>query len=182
MTTWTKRWQGWAVAGALGLWGLGCGNKIPDPPSVAKRALLQSFSGPSSCEDLEKYIEDTAVLEMRTELEAARDGVPSWGWWGGWRGDPIAFDEASPAAAGHRRVDSGSAHRPRNNQVAGIGGRRERRHSHLRAWARAVAASWPAEQTAVQGSLKDRKAGPARCSSTAPMWRSSFRAYNRYPL
>ncbi|UCE32197.1 MAG: beta-propeller domain-containing protein, partial [Burkholderiales bacterium] len=50
---------------------------------MPKQVSLASFTGPEACDALERYIEDTAVLEMRTQLDAARDGVPSWGWDGG---------------------------------------------------------------------------------------------------
>lgn len=161
MTTSTKRWQGWVVAaGALGLLSCGCGNKILDPPSVTKRALLQSFSGPSSCQDLEKYIEDTAVMEMRTELEAARDGVPSWGWWGRWRGSPPGeFEGGAVPTAGTGSKAAPTDYTTTNNQVAGVDEADFVKNDGTRIFVLSgeklfAVKSWPAEQTAVQGSQK----------------------------
>ena len=66
---WTNRWR--MIAAAAGLAGLlGCGteSKVPPPPAVVNRVSLSAFQGASACQDLETYLEDTAVLQMRTQL------------------------------------------------------------------------------------------------------------------
>ncbi|MBI5544119.1 MAG: beta-propeller domain-containing protein, partial [Deltaproteobacteria bacterium] len=168
MKTWTKRWWSWAAAGTLGLLGAGCGNPIPDPPAVTKRAMLQSFQGQSACQDLEKYLEDTAVLQMRTELESARDGVPSWGWWGGFRGGPMFgmadANAATPTAGAGQSGGSETKSAPTdytttNNQVAGVDEADFVKNDGTRIFTLSgqnlfAAKSWPADQTQVKGSLK----------------------------
>ena len=92
---WVKQWQRLFAAAGLSASLVGCsGNNIPEVPAVQKRSNLTNFSGTNACNDLETYIEDTAILQMRTQMESARDGVPSWGWWGGGfgRGFPESFD------------------------------------------------------------------------------------------
>ena len=82
------RWRKWMMGTVAGL-AAGCsGNTVtPDPLPIQNRAELLTFSGNHACQELELYLEDTAVSQMRTQLEAARDQVPSWGWWGGgWEG------------------------------------------------------------------------------------------------
>ncbi|MHB8876143.1 MAG: hypothetical protein ACYC8T_20835 [Myxococcaceae bacterium] len=74
-----NRWQWW-VAGATAAALAGCGNSIPEPKPVQDRVALEAFSGANACRDLENYIEETAVLDMRTSLEAQKDGNGG-GWW-----------------------------------------------------------------------------------------------------
>ncbi|MBS1152582.1 MAG: hypothetical protein H6Q89_4280, partial [Myxococcaceae bacterium] len=120
------RWRKWMMGTVAGL-AAGCsGNVTPEPPAVQNRAELLSFKGGSACQDLENYLEDTAVKQMRTQLEAQRDQVPSWGWWGGGfdgRGG-VDFANAGPSA-GASAESSKSAPPPKdftttNNQVAGV--------------------------------------------------------------
>ncbi len=111
------RWRSLAVGAlaALGLWG--CGNGVPEPQAIQNRVALTSFSGENACADLEQYIEDTAVLDMRTQLQAARDNVWGWGWFGG-VDDAARTAEAgapAPSAAG-----GPSAYTTTNTQVAGV--------------------------------------------------------------
>jgi hypothetical protein len=120
-----SRWRQWLI-GTLAGAGLaaGCGgNRLPEPPAVQDRAELLSFKGESACKDLEAYLEDTAVLQMRTELEAQRDGVPGWGWWGGGFGFRGGVEDLAlaPNAAGSAEKSAGPAnYTTTNNQVAGV--------------------------------------------------------------
>jgi hypothetical protein len=164
MTTFSKRWQ-WAAAVAGAVWLTACGNAIPTPPGVQNRAQLLGFSGQNSCKDLEKYIEDTAVLQMRTQLEAQRDGVPSWGWWGWMGGGPVAFgmadNGATPSAAGGAQSAPPAAptdYTTTNNQVAGVDEADFVKNDGTRIFVLSgqklyAANSWPADQLAVRGSV-----------------------------
>jgi len=163
MKHWTNRWR--AVAAAAGLASLvsACGtDKVPPPPAVVNRVSLQAFQGGNACQDLETYLEDTAVMQMRTQLEADRDGVPGWGWWGwagGFRGE---FDAAGPQATGAANAAPPSAptnYTTTNNQVAGVDEADFVKNDGTRIFALAgntlhAVKSWPATELAVQGTLK----------------------------
>ncbi len=160
--TWAYRWRWLAMAaGALGAFGsTGCGkpaSKLPEPQAVQKHVALTAFQGGAACQDLETYIEDTAVLQMRTQLEAARDGVPGWGWWGGWRGG-FGLEDARGAATPTAGGAAPSAYTTTNNQVAGVDEADFVKNDGTRIFALSgerlyASKSWPAEQTAVQGSV-----------------------------
>lgn len=158
MTNTLHRWR-WALALAgLGIGSTGCnGTSTEDPPAVVNRASLQTFSGQDACRDLEAYIEDTAVTQMRTQLEAARDGVPGWGWWGG--GLFGAEDTATPTAGGPRNASSGpTAYTTTNNQVAGVDEADFVKNDGTRIFALSgqtlhAVKSWPAAETQVLGRL-----------------------------
>lgn len=161
---WTTRWRAVAAAAGLAAGLTGCAGKeseIPPPPSVVNRVSLSSFQGSNACADLETYLEDTAVLQMRTQLEAARDGVPGWGWWGGWGRGGLEFDAAGPpqanAAAGGSAAPTN--YTQTNNQVAGVDEADFVKNDGTRIFALSgntlhAVRSWPAEQTAVLGTLK----------------------------
>ena len=90
-------------------------NPVTSPEPVQKRLALQSFG---SCQDLENYIEDTAVLDMRSQLEQARQGYGGWGW-----GFPVAGGMAEDASApqANAAAPSGpSDYTTTNTQVAGV--------------------------------------------------------------
>jgi hypothetical protein len=156
-----RRWR-WAVA-AAGLSAVattGCSGKgqIPEPPSVQQKAGLLAFNGQSACADLEQYLEDTAVLQMRTQLEAQRDGVNGWGWWGGWgfaedaRG-PMAAGTSAPPSAGPQNYTT------TNTQVAGVDEADFVKNDGTRIFVLSgeklhALKSWPADQTQVQGTLR----------------------------
>ncbi len=166
MTTWTKRWWGWAAAGAVGAAVSGCGNSLGEPHAVTKKAMLQPFTGQAACTDLEKYIEDTAVTQMRSQLEAQRDGVPGWGWWGmGGRGGPMedgAFGGGVPMA-GASGTNAAPPSAPTNftttnNQVAGVDEADFVKNDGNRIFVLSgqklyATKSWPADQLSVQGKL-----------------------------
>lgn len=162
--TWMTRWRlAAAAAGLAGLLG-GCGNesKVPPPPAVVNRVSLTAFSGASACQDLETYLEDTAVMQMRTQLEAARDGVPSWGWWGGWGGrglEDTAFGTPSSANSAGGQAAAPTDFTTTNNQVAGVDEADFVKNDGTRIFALSgntlhAVRSWPADQTAVVGTLK----------------------------
>ena len=120
------RWRKWMMGTVAGL-AAGCSgsNVPPEPPAVQNRAELLSFAGNNACQELEAYLEDTAVMQMRTQLEAARDQVPSWGWWGGgWGGrGGIDLAEGPPSAAGAQSDKTAAPPKDfttTNNQVAGV--------------------------------------------------------------
>ncbi|WNG51307.1 hypothetical protein F0U60_49640 [Archangium minus] len=107
---------------ALALLGLmGCSDKsdIPENQPVQMQARMEAFG---SCEALESYIEDAAVLDMRTSMERSK---PSYwkgrggGWWGG---DPMPVDNAAPPGAPAEGGGSSGPnnHTGTNNQVAGV--------------------------------------------------------------
>src|SRR4051794_12081280 len=97
---------GGAVALAMAA---GCSNGIPPNQAIQDRVALQAFDG---CGQLEQYIEDNAVLDMRAQLEQYKQGYWYWGERGG-----VVFD----AAGGPPASPSGpSAYTTTNTQVAGV--------------------------------------------------------------
>lgn len=160
---WMNRWRTIAAAAGLASTSLltGCGDSIPKPEAVVNRVSLQSFQGANACQDLETYLEDTAVLQMRTQLEAERDGVPGWGWWGwfgGGRG--VLEDGAVPSAANAAGGQSAPTnYTTTNNQVAGVDEADFVKNDGTRIFALAgntlhAVKSWPATDLAVQGTLE----------------------------
>lgn len=155
-----------ALLAAAALAASGCDNKetnpLPPPEPVNDHVALQAFGGANACNDLETYLEDTAVLQMRTQLEAARDGVPSWGWWGGPWGWGMEFDAAAPnatAGAGGTRSDAPRDFTTTNNQVAGVDEADFVKNDGTRIFALSanrlyLVKSWPAEEMSLQGGLQ----------------------------
>lgn len=153
-----------ALLAAAALAAAGCDNKetnpIPPPEPVNTNVALQAFSGNNACSDLEQYLEDTAVLQMRTQLEAARDGVPSWGWWGGgWFGGPMEDAAAPNAAAGGSTTAAPRDYTTTNNQVAGVDEADFVKNDGTRIFALSanklyLVKSWPAADLSLQGGLQ----------------------------
>ncbi|MFZ5470025.1 MAG: beta-propeller domain-containing protein [Myxococcota bacterium] len=148
----------YVMTGLLGaaLWGCG-GNNIPTPQGVVNRVELQSFAGPNACAELEKYIEDTAVLQMRTSLELQKEGGGGW-WWGGdvMMGAPQA--EAAGAAADSSR-SAPSAYTTTNTQVAGVDEADFVKNDGTRIFVLSggtlyASQSWPASALSLVGKLK----------------------------
>ncbi|MBL8957258.1 MAG: beta-propeller domain-containing protein [Myxococcaceae bacterium] len=142
----------------------GCGNGTsPEtPPAIQDRVSLTAFSGSNACADLETYLEDNAVRMMRTQIEASRDGVPSWGWWGGFRGGDFA--EASPTAAlGGAANDKAASPMPTNytttnTQVSGVDEADFVKNDGNRIFVLSgdklyASLSWPATNLSLQGKL-----------------------------
>jgi hypothetical protein len=121
----------WMRFGGLGLAlvAVGCGSNdgVPENQPVQQQARLESFD---QCEELEDYIEDTAVLDMRAQLSWQKRMIGQWG-----RGIPIAIDGGGPPMMGAPELDAvsggangGSNPAPRgpgdytdtNNQVSGV--------------------------------------------------------------
>lgn len=85
------------------------GTGVPAPQSVQQELTLVGFD---SCPALEKYIQDTAVLDMRSSLEQSKEL---------YRGGPI-LAEGGEDAGGTPSTSSGgpSAYTTTNTQVAGV--------------------------------------------------------------
>ena len=95
-------------ASILGVLAMGCGS-LPPNQQIQEHVALNAFE---DCAQLEQYIEDQAVLEMKSQLEQTKK-------WGG--GGPIMYADqtmggpaAAPSAAGP------SAYTTTNTQVAGV--------------------------------------------------------------
>jgi hypothetical protein len=88
----------WMRYGGLGLVlaAVGCGEDrgIPGNQPVQMKAQLKSFD---KCEELEAYIEDTAVLDMRSQLTWQREMI---GWWGRGGGVETADGNGAPPMEG----------------------------------------------------------------------------------
>jgi hypothetical protein len=116
----TWRWGSVGLAlAAVGCGGDGDWERPPNQP-VTSQARLEGFAG---CEELESYIEDTAVLDMRTQL--------SWqGYWLGVGGrgpdtgtgmpPPMASPSPGAPEGGEDSVSGPGNHTGTNNQVAGV--------------------------------------------------------------
>jgi hypothetical protein len=122
----------WTRFGGLGLAlvAVGCGSSddsVPENQPVQMEARLESFA---KCGDLEAYIEDTAVLDMRAQLTWQKQMIGRWG-----RGIPIFVgdgsmppsmgipesDTATGAPGGSPRTPNGpDDYTDTNNQVEGV--------------------------------------------------------------
>jgi len=157
------RWRKWTMGAVAGL-AAGCTGSsptLPESPAIQNRAELLTFQGGNACQDLETYLEDTAVLQMRTQLEAQRDQVPGWGWWGGgWRGG-LEFDSAAPnAGAGGEKAASSAPkdYTTTNNQVAGVDEADFIKNDGTRIFALSggklyASKSWPANELQILGKV-----------------------------
>jgi hypothetical protein len=87
----------------------GCSNGIPSNQAIQNRVALQAFQG---CSELEQYIEDTAILDMRSQLEQQKQGYWYWGLRGEVDFDAAGGPPASPAGP--------SAYTTTNTQVGGV--------------------------------------------------------------
>jgi uncharacterized secreted protein with C-terminal beta-propeller domain len=96
----------WLAVAAVTIGGCG-GNFLPNPQPIQDRVALESFA---SCSALQKYIADTAVLDMRAQLELAKQG-------GGW---PIAMSGGAPNPAATSGPQGPSSYTQTNVQVAGV--------------------------------------------------------------
>ncbi len=141
----------------------GCGNNVPpeQPPPIQDRVTLTSFSGTNACRDLEEYLEDNAVRMMRTQLEASRDGVPSWGWWGGGfgRGLEDSFAPAAGAADNKQSAPMPTNYTTTNTQVAGVDEADFVKNDGNRIFVLSgdklyASLSWPATNLSLQGKLQ----------------------------
>lgn len=145
------------VLAALALGGvLGCGssNGLPPNQPIQRQLALTAFKD-DDCDSLRKYIADTAVLQMKSELELEKK------WWNqGWgRGGPVedgpsAGDTGSPSpqAAGP------SSYTTTNTQVAGVDEADFVKNDGTRLFVLSgqrlfVSQSWPADQLSLQSTV-----------------------------
>jgi hypothetical protein len=154
-----SRWRKWLMGGVAGLVAGCSSNTVPQPPAVQNRAELLSFKGQTACQDLEQYLEDTAVMQMRTELQAQRDQVPGWGWWGGGffgRGGLEDFATPTAGAADKSQAAPPANYTTTNNQVAGVDEADFVKNDGTRIFVLSgnklyASKSWPATELAIQG-------------------------------
>lgn len=95
-----------------------CGDSdLPEPAGIQAELQLANFG---SCSDLEQYIEDQAIFEMRTQLDSQKRSGNSIDIFGRATGG-IADSAASPSAGAAENKASGpSAYTKTNTQVAGV--------------------------------------------------------------
>ncbi|MBK7857332.1 MAG: beta-propeller domain-containing protein [Archangiaceae bacterium] len=155
-------WRSWA-AGAVGLAVTGCGNGVSpeNPPAIQDRVSLTAFSGAGACTELEQYLEDNAVRMMRTQIEAERDNVPSWGWWGGGLFGRGGIDDfAAPSAgAGAEKTAAPKDYTTTNTQVAGVDEADFVKNDGTRIFVLSgdklyASLSWPATNLSLQGKVQ----------------------------
>jgi hypothetical protein len=156
-----RRWRWLLAAGAVSV---GCGKApIDEPEPVQQEASLTQFGGNNACQDLERYLEDTAVMQMRTQIEASRDQVPSWGWWGG-RGGFFGVEDARAGGVPTAAPSQGAPapmpmnYTTTNNQVAGVDEADFVKNDGNRIFALSgntlyMARSWPAADLSLQGKI-----------------------------
>ncbi|HEX8701762.1 MAG TPA: beta-propeller domain-containing protein [Myxococcaceae bacterium] len=159
----------WMRFGSLGLAlvAAGCDSGSEDtslPPNlpVQQVSRLESFE---KCEDLESYIEDTAVTDMRAQLGWQRDQIGRWGGGGG----PVMEDgSGGPQPGAPTSGDSGGGagaprgpdnHTDTNNQVAGVDEADFVKNDGTRIFVVSgrklyVHQSWPAEALKAVGSVQ----------------------------
>ncbi len=156
----------WMRFGGLGLAlaAVGCSGGdsregLPENQPVQMQARLESFE---KCEDLESYIEDTAVLDMRSQLTWQRRMINYWG-----RGDVMneAPTEDSggappPSMPGAPTPTSGGPedYTDTNNQVVGVDEADFVKNDGTRIFVISgrklyLQRSWPAESLSAVGSL-----------------------------
>ncbi len=63
-------WRAGSVVVAVALMGCGAGKALPETLPIQQRAELLAFA---SCAELEQYVEDTAVQDMRSQLQLSSD-------------------------------------------------------------------------------------------------------------
>ncbi|HYO72864.1 MAG TPA: beta-propeller domain-containing protein, partial [Archangium sp.] len=152
-----KTHGGWALA-LLGLAACGDRSNIPENQPVQMKARLESFE---SCAALESYIEDAAVLDMRSSMERAKPSY--WKGRGGWFGDPLENADGAPQpSTGGDSAGGGSSgpngHTGTNNQVEGVDEADFVKNDGTRIFVLSgqklyVHRSWPAESLRVESSL-----------------------------
>lgn len=147
--------MGWKTLGLLSLAavGAGCGGgdgrEARNQP-VQQRARLEAFE---SCEALERYVEDTAVADMKRRLDAMKPREDSGGWWG----PPVMVDSGGTAesAAGS---DAPADYTTTNTQVAGVDESDFVKNDGTRIFVLSgqklyVHQSWPANELSLKSSL-----------------------------
>lgn len=145
-----------AIAGALVA---GCDSQGPgNPQPIQQRLTLENFT---SCGELQGYIEDVAVRQMRTQL----DSYKSSGW--------VAFgggvDDAAPGVSGAKDAGSGgpAAYTTTNVQVAGVDEADFMKNDGTRIFVLAghtlySSTSWPPVDLSLAGSLDFKDSYPSQ--------------------
>jgi hypothetical protein len=115
------------------------------PPPVSRNVQLTRFA---SCDALEKSIEDTVVMEMKSQLEMSRKGY----FW------PVNFEGGGPQPASAGNANGPSAYTTTNTQVAGVHEADFVQNDGTRIFALSgttlyLASSWPPESLALEGKL-----------------------------
>jgi len=147
------RWVGLSLGAVLAA--AGCAKQdIPPPEAVQQQLELVAFD---DCSSMEKYIQDTAVLDMRTTIQQYKEGAS--------RGGPIWFGDGAPTAeaggngSGGGRGDSPGAHTGTNNQVSGVDEADFVKNDGTRIFVLSgrklyLNRSWPADQLATLSTLE----------------------------
>jgi len=84
-----------------------CGYQIPPPEAVQQQASLVAFQ---DCNNLEKYIQDTAVLDMRAQIETFKQQTFVY----------YGVEDAAGGTASDAGTPGPSAYTTTNTQVAGV--------------------------------------------------------------
>ncbi|MCC6807696.1 MAG: beta-propeller domain-containing protein [Deltaproteobacteria bacterium] len=145
-----------------------CSGTGPNPQPVTRQAALESFKGPNACADLERYIEDTAVQMMRTQLEQQRDAISEA--YGRAKASPnvgLSSPEGAQAGAAAEDASTTSAAAPSapsdytttNNQVQGVDEADFVKNDGTRIFVLSggslhAVKSWPAAEAAALGKVK----------------------------
>lgn len=135
--------------------GLGAACKGPEqqPQAIEQAVTLNGFG---DCASLEQYIKDTAVRQMRMQLDSEKPG--NWGWWGG------GEFAAAPGAAADKNGAAGSsaaapsAYTTTNTQVKGVDEPDFMKNDGKRIFTLSgrtlfATQSWPPQSTRLAGSL-----------------------------
>ena len=133
---------------ALTLFSLGCAQQTDEPAAIQSNLTLTPFG---NCSDLEKYIEDTAVRDMRLQLDQLLDN----------NGDIFGRVDGAPAPAADAAGGSKSgpsAYTTTNTQVAGVDEADFVKNDGTRIFTLSgqtlyAARSWPAADLATVGKL-----------------------------
>ncbi|WP_375768603.1 beta-propeller domain-containing protein [Archangium gephyra] len=144
----------------LGVAACGGENGIPKNQPVQLEARLEAFE---SCAALESYIEDSAVLDMRSTMERTKPSY--WKGRGGWFGGPLEVADGAgapvPTSGGAPPAAPGSGpndHTGTNNQVEGVDEADFVKNDGTRIFVLSgqklyAHRSWPAESLRVESSL-----------------------------
>jgi uncharacterized secreted protein with C-terminal beta-propeller domain len=121
-------------------------NSLPPPTPVAGQVALTKFT---DCNGLKQSIEDTVVLEMRSQLEMARQGY----FW------PMGLAGGGPVPANASNASGPSAYTTTNAQVAGVHEADFVQNDGTRIFVLSgdmlyLSSSWPPQSLALQSKLK----------------------------
>lgn len=133
----------------------GCTGGGNDPPAIDNRITLQNFG---NCSDLQRWMQESAVKEMRADFEAMKRGD---GFWGFGRGGVLTEgDAAAPTAGGAENgaKSAPSSYTTTNTQVKGVDEADFMKNDGTRIFVLSgrklfTAKSWPAPDLAHAGEL-----------------------------